>query len=289
MTDNGSGGPCHGVAGILQAYANTLRSVQLSGPTLFTQIIQQAAATAASAGVHQVCVPHIWCSSVLGLRLSYVCPVCAVGGGSRAVSCSHMRVRPRAQGNQKYFVLLIITDGVINDVESTIASLVAAADLPLSVLIVGVGNADFTQMEVLDGDKRRLSSQGRVAQRDIVQFVPMREFVTGGVLSPDAGAALTRSLLAEIPEQVCSYFSMAHIMPNPRVAAVVPPPAAGGKAPTTPIRRPCRACCTPTPAGVCVLILSIALCLVGVPDTCAASSAPFLFFSHRPVCVVGGT
>jgi hypothetical protein len=31
----------------------------------------------------------------------------------------------------------------------TIESLVAASDLPLSVIIVGVGNADFTKMEIL--------------------------------------------------------------------------------------------------------------------------------------------
>ncbi len=32
--------------------------------------------------------------------------------------------------------------------------------------------------QVLDGDERRLSYKGRVASRDIVQFVPMRDFVS---------------------------------------------------------------------------------------------------------------
>lgn len=39
-------------------------------------------------------------------------------------------------------------DGVLTDVQETIDALVKASDLPLSVLIVGVGAADFTQMEV---------------------------------------------------------------------------------------------------------------------------------------------
>lgn len=39
-------------------------------------------------------------------------------------------------------------DGVLTDMAGTIDALVRASDLPLSVLIVGVGNTDFTQMEV---------------------------------------------------------------------------------------------------------------------------------------------
>ncbi|KAJ0013162.1 hypothetical protein Pint_19991 [Pistacia integerrima] len=79
--------------------------------------------------------------------------------------------------SSKYFVLLIITDGVLTDLQETKDALVGASDLPLSILIVGVGGADFTQMEILDADNgnRLESSTGRVATRDIVQFVPMRE------------------------------------------------------------------------------------------------------------------
>ena len=53
--------------------------------------------------------------------------------------------------------LCLWPSGVINDVESTIESIISASELPLSILIVGVGNADFSTMEVLDGDKKRLS------------------------------------------------------------------------------------------------------------------------------------
>ncbi|KAI3864200.1 hypothetical protein MKX03_010828 [Papaver bracteatum] len=77
----------------------------------------------------------------------------------------------------KYFVLLIITDGVVTDLQETIDSLVRASDLPLSILIVGVGGTDNKAMEILDADngKRLQSSTGRVATRDIVQFVSMRQ------------------------------------------------------------------------------------------------------------------
>lgn len=47
--------------------------------------------------------------------------------------------------------------------------LIDCADLPLSVIIIGVGNADFSAMEELDGDGKRLTdSTGRTAKRDIV-------------------------------------------------------------------------------------------------------------------------
>ena len=59
---------------------------------------------------------------------------------------------------RQYFVLLIITDGVITDFAETKAAIVAASRLPLSIIIVGVGRADFSAMEELDADKGRLRS-----------------------------------------------------------------------------------------------------------------------------------
>ena len=47
----------------------------------------------------------------------------------------------------------------------------AASKAPMSVIIIGVGNADFSEMDALDSDKEMLSSCGVVAARDIVQFV----------------------------------------------------------------------------------------------------------------------
>lgn len=42
---------------------------------------------------------------------------------------------------------MIITDGVITDFQATVEQIVRASDLPMSILIVGVGEADFDQME----------------------------------------------------------------------------------------------------------------------------------------------
>lgn len=91
---------------------------------------------------------------------------------------------------QQYFILLIITDGVISDMEETRHAVVQASKLPMSIIIVGVGNADFAAMEFLDGDNRRLRSHtGEEAARDIVQFVPFREFRNVSVGPPGLGRA----------------------------------------------------------------------------------------------------
>ncbi|KAJ4850868.1 hypothetical protein Tsubulata_007104 [Turnera subulata] len=50
---------------------------------------------------------------------------------------------------KKYFVLLIIIDGVVTDLQETKDAIVKASEFPLSILIVGVGGADLKEMEVL--------------------------------------------------------------------------------------------------------------------------------------------
>lgn len=71
------------------------------------------------------------------------------------------------QGTQTILTILFNLD-----LEATKNAIVAASSLPLSLIIIGVGDEDFSSMEFLDADKRVLkSSTGIAAARDIVQFV----------------------------------------------------------------------------------------------------------------------
>ncbi|XP_075284360.1 copine-8 isoform X2 [Opisthocomus hoazin] len=79
------------------------------------------------------------------------------------------RYAASVKDGSQYFVLLIITDGVISDMAQTKESIVNASKLPMSIIIVGVGPAEFDAMEELDGDVVRISSRGKFAERDIVQ------------------------------------------------------------------------------------------------------------------------
>ncbi|XP_065097289.1 copine-1 isoform X2 [Paramisgurnus dabryanus] len=111
----------------------------------------------------------------------------------------------------QYFVLLIITDGEITDLDQTKQAIVNASKLPMSIIIVGVGEADFKAMEVLDGDNGVLKSlSGEPVARDIVQFVPFKQFANA------PKEALAQSVLAEVPNQLVSYFKMRNLGPvNP--------------------------------------------------------------------------
>uniref|UniRef100_A0A3P9NMD8 Copine-3 n=1 Tax=Poecilia reticulata TaxID=8081 RepID=A0A3P9NMD8_POERE len=122
----------------------------------------------------------------------------------------------RQNAASQYFVLLILTDGVITDMDQTRVAIVEASRLPMSIIIVGVGGADFDAMEFLDSDdKLLLSPTGDAAARDIVQFVPFRHFHGNSV-------ALAQSVLAELPDQVSSFFNAYKLKP-PNVFGVPEP------------------------------------------------------------------
>uniref|UniRef100_A0A665WA08 Copine Vb n=1 Tax=Echeneis naucrates TaxID=173247 RepID=A0A665WA08_ECHNA len=167
---------CNGIEGILEAYHQSLKTVQLYGPTNFAPVVNHVARYAAA-----------------------------------------------VQDGSQYFVLLIITDGVISDMAQTKEAIVNGAKLPMSIIIVGVGQAEFDAMVELDGDDIRISSRGKLAERDIVQFVPFRDYMdrTGNhVLSM---ARLAKDVLAEIPDQFISYMKSRGIKPNPAPPPYTPP------------------------------------------------------------------
>jgi len=108
----------------------------------------------------------------------------------------------------EYHILLILTDGVIDDLQQTIDILVEASLLPLSVIIVGIGNADFKKMEILDGDEIPLtSSTGKKRMRDLVQFVPFSKYQNNA-------EKLSMEVLAEIPRQIVEYYQFRNLNPN---------------------------------------------------------------------------
>ena len=57
--------------------------------------------------------------------------------------------------SQQYFILLMLTDGAISDMNNTKLAIIEASRLPMSIIIVGVGNADFDAMNELDADESR--------------------------------------------------------------------------------------------------------------------------------------
>lgn len=115
-----------------------------------------------------------------------------------------------ADGNH-YFVLLILTDGVISDLVQTKKAIIEASKSPMSIIICGVGNAEFTAMNELDSDDAVMKVDGKSAERDIVQFVPVNQFMPQTVFNQSPTdiskqqQLLAEEVLREIPEQLTSY------------------------------------------------------------------------------------
>jgi hypothetical protein len=106
-----------------------------------------------------------------------------------------------------------MTDGQINDFNDTVDKIVEASSLPLSIIIVGIGNKDFSLIEKLDSDSQLLKSQksDSVCQRDIVDFIKLIDFKK----DKDKGyTSLARETFAEIPSQFIDYMTSKNIKPN---------------------------------------------------------------------------
>ena len=103
-------------------------------------------------------------------------------------------------GNQAYSILLILTDGAVTDVQKTAEALKAVCEFPLSVIIVGIGDANFDDMKFLDDDIG--------AKHDICDFVQFN-------LHKHDADSLTKDTLEEIPMHLADYFLRNGISPNP--------------------------------------------------------------------------
>jgi len=161
---------CEGVDGIVAAYHQAIRSVELYGPTNFSPVINHVA--------------------------------------SIAETFKHSPTN--------YQVLLIITDGVITDMEATKAAIISASRLPMSIIIIGVGDADFQAMDVLDSDSELLQHGSDIALRDIVQFVELSTFVKEGETGGWDKMRLAKEVLAELPGQIVSYMKSGGYKPGSR-------------------------------------------------------------------------
>jgi hypothetical protein len=148
---------------------------------------------------YQNCLPNLMLSGP-----TLLAPILAtVNSTASAFGCR--------QDRQKYTILLVLTDGVINDMDESISAIIQASKQPMSVIIVGVGNADFTDMNVLDADKGMLKRGSNVAERDIVQFLAFNDHIAKGV------AVVAQQVLAEVPGQVLQYMEKRGIRPNTAV------------------------------------------------------------------------
>jgi len=131
------------------------------------------------------------------------------------IQAATFRTIRSSKRRQCYTVLCIFTAGKVDDLQETIDLICTAAeDAPLSIVIIGVGNRDFSAVEKLLGDEteRLRDSRGIPIAREIVNFVSFKQF---------AGNAteVVAEALKDIPEQFVAHFVNNGTKPLPPVAA----------------------------------------------------------------------
>jgi Copine len=146
-----------GTQGVLAAYKSVFQSdFIMSGPTVLLQVLQAAAIQAKAQHVH----------------MANTLPTPDLG----------------------YTVLLIVTDGMADEFEETHRKLNVYGTVPLSVVIVGVGqSADYTRMHYL-------CNATAAGSRPIATFVEFRSH-------QHDPTSLGRAALQQIPSQVCEYMA----------------------------------------------------------------------------------
>ncbi|KAL6034019.1 hypothetical protein STEG23_008776 [Scotinomys teguina] len=225
LNNNDEDPNCAGIEGVLESYFQSLRTVQLYGPTYFAPVINQVARK--SVKKHPQLLPGRHTPGLKVALMALTLPKREKSlwdnGEDTSFATRHECGPGTNQGcsqDLRWFPLrsTIITDGAISDMTQTKEAIVSASSLPMSIIIVGVGPAMFEAMEELDGDDVRVSSRGRYAERDIVQFVPFRDYVDRSGNQVLSMARLAKDVLAEIPEQLLSYMRTRDIQPRP------PPP-----------------------------------------------------------------
>lgn len=127
--------------------------------------------------------------------------VCRFADNSLFSFLSLMQEVAHDEGKLSYTILLILTAGNVEEKDETKEQLLAASLDPLSVVIVGIGDTDYSNMEFLDRfDPKK--DKGR----DITKFVRFNDYKSYN--------ALTEAVLDEIPDQLVDYYFEKGIMPG---------------------------------------------------------------------------
>jgi len=110
------------------------------------------------------------------------------------------------KGEQSYTILLLLTDGAFDYEDEAKVAIQEASNSPLSIILLGIGDKDFSLMQYLDDFMDADDTQ----YRDVTQFVECRKY-------ENDESQLTSAIFEEIPDQLVDYFYGKGIMPNPPI------------------------------------------------------------------------
>lgn len=164
-----------GVDALVDAYQRSVRVVRLHGPTCLREVIQMAASWAEqNEDVHEENDNGVY---------------------------------------MHFWLLLVITDGVIADSNEAVEEIFKVAGLPLHVLAVGLGDSDFSFLQGLNGEVHEMlraanqANPGSCIERDTVSFVKYDDF------KHQAPGKFTNALLGDLPIVVREYYQARELKP----------------------------------------------------------------------------
>ena len=115
--------------------------------------------------------------------------------------------KSKGSGSTIYSIFLVLTDGEIEDLPQVMDLIVECSMLPISIIMVGVGERDFSDLVPLNKSLSIKNSKGQFAVRRCVQFVALKEFKSD---QDD----ISRKVLEEIPTQLLSFMCSEGLMPD---------------------------------------------------------------------------
>lgn len=115
--------------------------------------------------------------------------------------------------------VIMMISGNVSDSDAVCRLLVEASDLPLSIVILGVGDHNFNLLKKFADPKltagKRCVSRPFVSVRVDILFVTNHEqFVDVAKLMVTREEKLTSAALKELPGQMCAWFIKNGIVPN---------------------------------------------------------------------------
>lgn len=124
-------------------------------------------------------------------------------------------LRKREEGTYpQYFVLVVITRGYIEDLRETVQAIIFSSKAPISIVFVGSGDADFSDLERLGMAGCRLIYQNRRIDRDMMQFVNQTKLRSLDDQLDDVKDAINENALCQIPWQMAKWMMKNGYKPN---------------------------------------------------------------------------
>lgn len=106
------------------------------------------------------------------------------------------------EGINKYYIILLLINEQCSDLKEMKDVLVKASEYPISIFIVGLGNENYEEIEIVNKeDYLIINTNGDKIKRDNVMFIPIEK--TKGNINE-----IVQEMLNEVPRQVEEYYEM---------------------------------------------------------------------------------